>query len=71
MRLAQRRKSVSLGTAGNTVAGGSLLTSLIPMLQGATGAMDIGAFVGQLVGGGASGAIVSAIVGIIMNAMKK
>ncbi len=33
-------------------------------------ALDIGALVGQLVGGGASGAIVSAIVGLIMNRMK-
>jgi uncharacterized membrane protein YeaQ/YmgE (transglycosylase-associated protein family) len=51
-------KNVNLGTAGNTVAGavggiagGSLLTSLIPMLQGATGGMDIGALVGQLSAG--------------------
>ena len=43
-------KNVSLGPTGNTVAGavggiagGSLLTSLIPMLQGAAGGMDIGA----------------------------
>ncbi len=32
--------------------------------------MDIGAFAGQLVGGGVSGAIVTAIVGLIMNRMK-
>ena len=41
-------KDVSLGTGGNTiagalggVAGGSLLTSLIPMLSGGAGGMDI------------------------------
>ncbi len=52
------------------VAGGSLLTSLIPMLHAATGGMDLGALAGQLVGGGVSGAIVSAIVGMVMNNMK-
>ena len=71
-------QNVSLGTGGNMIAGelgglagGSLLTSLIPMLSGAAGNMDIGALVGQAVGGGVSGAIVSAIVGVIMNNMRK
>ena len=50
---------------------GSLLTSLIPMLQNAAGGADVGAWVGQLVGGGVSGAIVSAIGGLVMNNMKR
>jgi hypothetical protein len=71
-------KNVSLGGAGNTVAGavggvagGSLLSSLIPMLSGGAGGLDISAMAGQFVGGGVSGAIVTAIVGMIMNNMKK
>jgi len=71
-------KNVTIGPTGNTiagavggVAGGSLLTSLIPMLSGGAGGVDIGALAGQLVGGGVSGAIVTAIVGVIMNNMKK
>jgi hypothetical protein len=40
------------------------------MLAGGAGDMDIGALAGQLVGGGVSGAIVTAIVGMIMNRMK-
>ena len=69
-------ENMSLGTGGKTVAGalgglagGSLLTSLIPMLSGA-GGIDIGQLAGQLVGGGVSGAVVTAIVGMIMKSMK-
>jgi hypothetical protein len=40
------------------------------MLSGAAGGMDLGALAGQLVGGGVSGAIVTAIVGMIMKSMK-
>ena len=67
-------RSSAAGPTGNAIAGaaggGSLLTSLIPMLHAATGGMDLGALAGQLVGGGVSGAIVSAIVGMVMNNMK-
>jgi hypothetical protein len=56
-----------LGGAGG-IAGGQLLQALIPMLTGAGGG-DIGAIVGQLVGGGASGAILTAIIGLVKNAM--
>ncbi|SRR5271170_1223282 len=52
-------KNVTIGPTGNTiagevggVAGGSLLTSLIPMLSGGAGGVDIAALAGQLVGGG-------------------
>jgi hypothetical protein len=41
------------------------------MLSGSAGGVDIGALAGQVVGGGASGAIVTAIVGLIMNNIKK
>ena len=70
-------KNISLGTAGNTIAGalgglggGQLLALIIPALQGATGGgADIGSVIGQLVGGGAGGAILTAIVGAIKNTM--
>jgi hypothetical protein len=66
-------KNLDLGTLGNTIAGalggGTLLTALLPMLQGAAGNVDIGQILGQAVGGGVAGAIVTAIVGLIKNAM--
>ena len=69
-------KNFDLGTLGNTVAGaiggaggGTLLTTLLPLLQGAAGNVDVGAVVGQAVGGGVSGAVLTAIVGLIKNAM--
>jgi hypothetical protein len=70
-------KNIDLGTLGNTIAGaiggaggGTLLTALLPMLQGAAaGNVDISALVGQAVGGGVAGAVVTAIVGIIKNSM--
>jgi hypothetical protein len=72
-------KNISLGAAGNTIAGalgglggGQLLELIIPALQGAAGGgTDIGSVIGQLVGGGAGGAILTAIVGAIKNAMSK
>ncbi|HXX51194.1 MAG TPA: hypothetical protein VEI98_07910 [Xanthobacteraceae bacterium] len=69
-------KNLDLGALGNTIAGalggaggGTLLTSLLPILQGVAGNVDIGQLVGQAVGGGVSGAILTAIVGLIKNAM--
>jgi len=69
-------KNLDLGALGNTIAGalggaggGTLLTSLLPLLQGVAGNVDIGQLVGQAVGGGVSGAILTAIVGLIKNAM--
>jgi hypothetical protein len=51
-------KNVDLDTLGNTIAGaiggaggGTLLTALLPLLQGGAGNVDIGALVGQAVGG--------------------
>ena len=64
-------KNMSLGPLGNTIAGaigglggGQLLSALIPALAGATGDTDLGALVGQAVGGGIAGAILTAIVGL-------
>lgn len=67
-------KNVNLGTAGNTIIGaigggigGQVLEHVVPLLG--TGSTDAGAIVGQLVGGGAAGAILTAIAGIVKNAM--
>jgi hypothetical protein len=69
-------KDVNLGTAGNTIAGaigglggGQLLTALIPMMAGVGNNVDIGALVSQAVGGGITGAILAAIVGVVKNKM--
>lgn len=50
-------KNVDLGTLGNTIAGavggaggGTLLTALLPFLQGTAGNVDVGALLGQAVG---------------------
>ena len=71
-------KNVSLGPAGNTIAGaigggllGQLLQAALPMLAGTGGNLDIGAIAGNLVGGGAAGAIVTAIIGFIKNKLAK
>jgi hypothetical protein len=69
-------KNYDLGTLGNTIAGalggvggGQILTALLPMLAGAADNVDIGAIVGQAVGGGVAGAIVTFVVGLIKNTM--
>jgi len=75
--IAAALKEVNLGTPWNTVtgalggaAGGQILSSLIPALAGAAGGeIDIGSIVGQLAGGGASGALLTAIVGYIKTMM--
>jgi hypothetical protein len=71
-------KEKGLGGAGNTIAGaigglggGQLLQALIPMLQGTGGSLDIGAIIGQIVGSGVGGAILTAIVGWIKTSMAK
>jgi len=51
--------------------GGQLLSALIPALAGSAGGVDLASIAGQLVGGGVSGAIVTAIVAMILNAMNK
>ena len=69
-------KNFDLGTLGNSIVGalggaggGTVLTALLPILQGAAGDVDVGALVGQAVGGGVAGAIVTGIVGLLKNAM--
>ncbi len=69
-------KDYDLGKLGNSIAGalggvggGQILTALLPMLAGTAGNVDIGAILGQAVGGGVAGAIVTFIVGLIKNAM--
>jgi hypothetical protein len=79
-------KKYSLGTAGNSIAGavgglilGQVLAALgiggpgMPTAEGApvAGGLDVGALIGQVVGGGAGGAILTLIVGAIKNMMAK
>jgi hypothetical protein len=69
-------KDQTLGPLGNTIAGaigglagGQLLSAAIPALAGVAGTTDVGALLGQAVGGGVAGAIVTAIVGFIKSKM--
>jgi uncharacterized membrane protein YeaQ/YmgE (transglycosylase-associated protein family) len=61
-----------LGTLGNTISGlvgggvlGQIVTLLLPSLV--SGKLDVSTIVTQLVGGGAGGALLTAIVGAIKN----
>lgn len=65
--------SVDMGSTINAVAGavgggvlGQALQAALPALQGSS-ATDLTALAGNLVGGGAMGAIVTAIVGLVLN----
>jgi hypothetical protein len=69
-------KNINLGPLGNTIAGavgggvlGQVLQAFLPALQGA-GGMDIASIAGNLVGGGVTGAIVTAVVGLIMKRVR-
>lgn len=70
-------KNLDLGPLGNSIAGalggvgGGSILSIIPALAGAanSGGFDIAVLAGQIVGGGVSGAVVTAIVGLIRNAL--
>jgi hypothetical protein len=72
-------KDYNLGSLGNTIAGalggiggGQLLQAVIPALAGAAGGnLDVGAVVGQIVGGGAGGAILTIIAGLVKNMMAR
>jgi len=79
-------KKLSLGPAGNTIAGaiggwlGTWLAGMIPgldgivkgaMAAGATGGLDIGALAGQGVTGLVGGGLLTAIAGLIKNATMK
>ncbi len=62
-------KNLTLGAIGNTiagavggVAGGQLLQQMVPAL--AADHVDIGTFIGQIIGGGAGGAILTILAGV-------
>jgi hypothetical protein len=65
------------GLQGNTIAGaigglggGQLLQAAIPAIAGAAGGdLDVGAIVGQIIGGGAGGAILTVIAGLVKSMM--
>ena len=68
--------SFDLGTLGNTIAGlvgggalGQLVTLLLPAITAAaqSGNFSIGSIVSQAIAGGAGGAILTALVGLIKN----
>src|SRR5215471_18189554 len=67
-------KDYNLGSLGNTIAGvggGQILQVLIPAIESAAagGNLDLGAIVGQIVGGGAGGAILTVIAGLVKGMM--
>src|SRR5499427_11143022 len=71
-------KDYNLGNLGNTIAGaiggvggGQILQALVPAIASAAagGDLDLGAIVGQIVGGGAGGAILTIIAGLVKNMM--
>jgi hypothetical protein len=79
-------KQYSLGTAGNSIAGavggvilGQVLAAMgigepgMATAEGApsAGGLDVGALIAQVVGGGAGGAILTLIIGVIKNMMAK
>ena len=61
-----------LGPPGNTVSGpvgggllGQIISLLLPSMM--SGKLDVGTIIAQVVGGGAGGALLTAIVGAIKN----
>jgi hypothetical protein len=70
-------KDYNLGNIGNTIAGaiggvggGQLLQAVIPIASAAGGGgLDVGALIGQIVGGGAGGAILTVIAGLVKSMM--
>lgn len=65
-----------LGTLGNTIAGlvgggvlGQIVTLVWPTVSASlqSGNLDVGSIITQVIGGGAGGAILTAIVGAIKN----
>jgi hypothetical protein len=71
-------KDYNLGGLGNTIAGaiggvggGQILQALIPAIAAAAGGggLDVGALIGQIVGGGAGGAILTVIAGLVKSMM--
>ena len=67
-----RLKNCTLGGIGNTIAGaigggigGQLLQELVPARANAGSNIDVGALVGQVVSGGAGGAILTVLAGMM------
>ena len=65
-------KDCTLGAIGNTimgaiggVIGGLLLQEAVPTLAGSAGNVDIGALIGQVIGGGVGGFLLSVIAGVM------
>ncbi len=68
--------NLDLGTIGNTIAGlvgggvlGQLVTLLIPAVTAAaqSGNLSVGGVITQIISGGAGGAILTAIIGLVKN----
>jgi uncharacterized membrane protein YeaQ/YmgE (transglycosylase-associated protein family) len=64
-------KTCTLGAIGNTIAGAiggiggvRLLQELIPAMANTAGNVDVGALVGQIIGGAAGGAILTILAGV-------
>ena len=69
-------KNLSLGTAGNSIAGivgGGLGGQILAMLgvMTTTGGMDVASIVGNLAGGGVGGAVLMAIIGVLKKLFAK
>ncbi len=69
-------KDMSLGTVGNSITGAigggdgeQILEAFIPLLANTASTVDVGALIGQVAGGGAAGAFLTGIVGLIKNKM--
>ena len=69
-------KDYGLGMLGNTITGaigggviGQAMQALLPSLAVGTGGLDLGVLLGQIVGGGAGGAILTIIAGAVKSAM--
>ena len=63
------RSATQLQARLAALAVGRILTTLLPMLAGTAENVDIGSVIGQAVGGGVAGAIVTFVVGLIKNTM--
>jgi hypothetical protein len=64
-------KNCTLGAIGNTIAGAiggvagvQLLAQVIPALANTAGNVDVGALVGQIIGGAGGGAVFAVLAGL-------
>jgi len=65
-------KNYTFGAAGNTIAGavggvigGLILQAAIPALASPAGSVDAGALIGQIVGGGVGGFLLTVVAGLM------